>query len=141
MPLVTSNTGELKLLDYMLRAVNTSENFLLRLFSNNATPAGTSVISDFTEATFTSYAALTLTRGTWASAATSDFGGGTIKAYSTYAQQTFTCGTTGDTIYGYYMTTVGGALLWAEKFASPRVLSNTDELLVTPFFSLNSETN
>jgi hypothetical protein len=141
MSLVTSNDGELRLLDYMLKAVNTSENFVLHLYNNNATPAGTSVIGDFIEATFTNYAAYTLTRGSWASAITSNFGGGTVKAYSTYATQTWSCGASGDTIYGYYVTTDGGNLLWAESFSSPRVLFNTDTLLLTPVFTLNSESN
>jgi hypothetical protein len=145
MALVTTNAGELILLDYMLKETSigdtpTSGGYIIELFNNNVTPSGSSAIGDFVVATFDGYASHTLSRSGWASPTASVFGAGVTKAVSSYSQQSWTCGTTGDTIYGYYVTSGDGTtLLWSEKFASSRVLANTDQLIVTPVFTLNSE--
>jgi hypothetical protein len=145
MALVTTNAGELMLLDYMLKQTSisdtpTSGGYIINLFNNNVTPSQSSVTGDFVDATFSSYASYTLSRSGWASPTTSVFGAGVTKAVCSYSQQSWTCGVTGDTIYGYYITSGDGAtLLWAEKFASSRVLADTDQLIVRPVFTLNSE--
>jgi hypothetical protein len=136
MPLVIADVGELELLDKMLKdALSVDEDFTLKLYQNNYTPVNTSVAGDFTVATFTNYVDKTLTRAGWAAATTVS-----NKARSTYAQQSWTCGASGNTIYGYYVIgATSGTLLWAELFPTPRVLANTDILTLIPVFTLNSE--
>jgi hypothetical protein len=136
MPLVIANVGELELLDKMLKdALTTDENYTLKLFNNNVTPDQASVAGTFTETAFTGYVAKTLTRAGWSAATTVS-----NKAQSSYSQQSWTCGATGDTIYGYYViAATSSTLLWAERFASPRIVANTDVLNVTPVFTFNSE--
>src|SRR4051812_509713 len=130
MPLVTVNGGELELLDRLLKdALSVDESWILRYNKNNVTPSATSVFADFTEADFTNYVAYTLTRTNWNASATVSG-----KAQSSYGSSplTATCGSTGNTIYGYYVSNPGGTLLWAEKFASARVLTNGEVLNLQP---------
>lgn len=104
----------------------------LHLYSNNQTPTTSSVIGDFTECTFAGYAAQNLTTWTAPSVAAH-------VASMTAAALTFTRSTTGalQNIYGYYVTTSGGTLLWAEIFSdAPRVVTNAgDSLTVTAAMS------
>lgn len=134
--LVLSNVGELELLDKMLKdALAVDENYTLKLFTNNVIPDQSSVAGTFTEATFSGYVAKTLVRSGWSAATTVS-----NKAQSSYSQQSWTCGLTGDTIYGYYVIgETSTVLLWAERFASPRIVANTDILNVIPVFTFNSE--
>lgn len=138
MPLVTPNVGELELLDKMLKdALSTNEAYILKLYQNNYTPDDSSAPGSFTEATFTNYAAVTLTRALWNSAVTVS-----NKAETSYgsAPQSWTCGASGNTIYGYYVVGATSAVvLWAELFATSRVLANQDVLNLTPKFTLNKE--
>jgi len=136
MALVTPNAGELELLDKMLKdALTADENYLLKLYQNNVTPNDNSVTNSFTQANFTSYAARTLTRAGWSSA--SDSAG---KASTAYAQQSWTCGATGNTVYGYYVeAATSGVTLWAERFATSRVLADGDVLNLSLNFTLNKE--
>jgi hypothetical protein len=100
MALVFANSGELLAVQGMLKTTSTPENLTLKLFKNDYTPTATSTAGDFTEADFTSYTAKTLSRGTWQSPSTVS-GKATIAYYT--APQTWTCGATGNTIYGYYV--------------------------------------
>jgi hypothetical protein len=133
--LVISNAGEVDLLDKMLKdALLVDEDYILRLYKNDYTPLSTSTTSDFTEANFTNYVAKTLTRASWSAASTVS-----NRAETSYSKQTWTCGTTGNTIYGYYLVgATSGTLLWAEKFSLARVLSNNETLGLTPKFILDS---
>ncbi len=108
------------------------QNLLLKLYSNNITPADSDTHTTYTEATFIGYAAITLTGATWSAAS-----GGTI-AYS--AQQTFTRSSTGasENIYGYYIVqATSGTLVWSERDASaPFVITNNgDQVKITPTIS------
>lgn len=136
MPLVVPDAGELKLLNTMLKlALSTNENQILKLYKTDVTPSASSAPGSFTEATFTGYAARTLTRSTWNSAVTVS-----NKAESSYGTtpQSWTCGTTGHTVYGYWVE-AGGTCLWAERFSTSRVLASGDVLNITPKFTLSSE--
>lgn len=138
MALITPNTGELELLDKLLKdALSTNENYILKLYRNDYTPDDNSVAGSFTEANFTNYAAKTLTRALWNAAVTVSG-----KAETSYgsAPQSWTCGASGNTIYGYYVTgATSGTVLWAERFATSRVLADQDVLNLTPKFTLNKE--
>lgn len=139
MALVVPNVGEVELLDKMLKdALDTDENYVLKLFHTNVTPDANSTASSFVEATFTNYAAVTLTRTNWSAAVTNGSG----KAESSYGSSalSWTCGATGDTIYGYWVIgATSGVCLWAEAFNTSRVLADSDVLNLTPKFSLSSE--
>lgn len=136
MPLVVPDVGEVELLDKMLKdALTVDESYTLKLYSNNYTPVQGSTAANFTESAFTSYAAKTLTRAGWTAASTVS-----NKASASYAQQSWTCGTTGGTVYGYYVIgTTSTVVLWAELFPVARVLAVNDVLNFTPVFTLNSE--
>lgn len=138
MALVVPNVGELELLDKMLKdALSVDENYILKLFHTNVTPDQNSTSSSFVEATFTNYSAATLTRANWNTAVTVS-----NKAESSYGSSalSWTCGATGDTIYGYWVIgATSGTCLWAEAFATARVLASSDVLNLTPKFTLNSE--
>lgn len=138
MALLTPNLGELQLLDKMLKdALSTNENYLLKLYSNNYTPDDNSVSASFTQCTFTNYAARTLTRASWNSAVT--VGGKAETSYGT-GPNSWTCGATGQTVYGYYVDALtSGVTLWAERFSTSRVLANGDVLNITPKFTLEKE--
>ena len=117
----------------------------MRLYKTNVTPAETDVIATYTEADFTGYVAKTLTRtvsaSTWNTPATGAPTGGwsaeAAVAESAYgsAAQSWTCGATGNAIYGYFISGVTSAkLILAEAFATPRTLVDTDVLNLTPRF-------
>lgn len=137
MALVIADVGEIELLDKMLKdALSVDETYTLKLYQNNYTPLASSVAGDFTEANFTNYTSKTLVRASWGAATTVS-----NKASSTYATiQSWTCGASGNTIYGYLVIgTTSGILLWAEKFASARILTSGDDLNLVPVFTFNSE--
>jgi hypothetical protein len=116
-------------------ALSTNENHILRLYSNAYTPISSAALGSFTESAFTNYAARTMTRANWNSAVTVAGKGET----SYNAVQSWTCGTTGGTVTGYYVVGSAGTLLWAEAFSTARVLSSGDILNITPKFTLSSE--
>lgn len=135
MTLWTPNLGQLQLLDKMLKkALSTDEGYYLKLYQNNYTPDANSAPGSFTEATFTNYAVMTLARATWnasvivSGAAQTSYGSSPLS---------WTCGASGNTIYGYYVVgATSGVVLWAELFATSRVLANQDVLNLTPQFTL-----
>ena len=135
MALVVPDEGEIELLKKLLKNTADTEDYLLRLYQNNYTPSGATVIADFTEANFTNYAEKTVARNDWATPTTNL----SNKAESSVTVQSWTCGTVGNTIYGYYVIcSVSGKVLWAEKFASTRIIADSDILNVTPKFNLSS---
>jgi hypothetical protein len=137
MALYIPNAGELRLLDFLLNVTNNTRDYTLKLYKNNYTPIATTTSSSFTEATFTGYSAITLTRENWGNATTVDG-----KAESTYDTLiSWTCGATGDTIYGYWVEDASdNCILWAEKFTNPRILQENDILNLTAKFTLSTET-
>lgn len=134
MPLVLPNNGEGDILAAAV-AKAAAENLVLRLYTSNTTPAETDTTATYTEATFTGYAAITLTPASWVitEGAPSD---------ATYPQQTFTSSAdqAAQSVYGYYLTRVtSGRLAWAERFPNgPYVIANNgDNVKVTPKFTLD----
>lgn len=108
MTLVVQNNGEGDALDAFTGKTALS-TLVLRLFSNNITPAETDVAATYTEFAAAGYAAITLTAASW----TTTEGAPSSTAY---AQQTFTMTGAGDA-YGYYMTRqTGGRIALAERF-------------------------
>lgn len=127
------NQGEEAFLDLILGV-----NYSLRLFKNNVdsglttTQKNALTEANFTQADFTGYAAVTLTGGSWTTTPGDPCTG-------VYAAQTFTSSAnqTAQTIYGYYVTTAGGALRWYETFSAPITIEfNGESISVTPRMTL-----
>lgn len=138
MALKVPQEGELQLLDKMLRdTLSTDEIYLLKLYKNDVTPGDADTNATYTEATFTAYYSRSLTRANWNISATNG-----TKAESSYGSspESWTCGASGNTIYGYWVEgQASSKVLWAERFASQRTLSENDVLNITPKFTLTSE--
>ncbi len=137
MAIVIPDAAEVEWLKRALYANAGSENLSLRLFSNNVTPAESDVAGTYTEATFTGYAAKTLTSSqsgaTWAVPTTSS--GTTSSQYGT--NQTYSP-TTSQTIYGYYLLfSTSGTIAGAEAFGAGKPLANGDSLLIVPKLQLS----
>ena len=138
MALLVPDVGEVVLLNNLL-AGGSLENWTLKLFKTNVTPAESDTAVSYTVADFTGYSNVTLTRtqsgSTWATAATS--AGTTSSTYGSSAQ-TWTLSGTAQTIYGYYVVgATSTTLLFAEAFAASRTLNASDVLNLTPKLQLD----
>ena len=114
-------------------------NYKLKLFCNNVTPADSDTAATYTEASGGGYEAITLTAGNFTVQAESGIG------TASYAEQTFTFTgalTTNTTVYGYYV--VDGdttpVLIFAETLANPLTPANGYVLKITPRFQLSAGT-
>jgi len=111
MALLVPDVGEVELLSRMLN-LNSPDDVVLHLYTNDKTPAEGDVLGDYTESTATGYAAETLTGSSWSVSTTS----GTTTGE--YPQVTFTYEAAEPDIYGYYVTNnAEDTLLWAERFS------------------------
>ena len=148
MPLVVPHEGELRLMSDMFGG-GTLENWQLCLFNSNITPNEADTAATYTahEATFTGYSRITLTRSisgtTWntptsvAPSGTPSWSSRTLVGHTQYGTgpQVWTCGATGDTVYGYFVIGVSsGKLIFAEAFPTARTLANGDTVDVQPLF-------
>jgi hypothetical protein len=129
MAIVIPNEGEIELLRVMIKdALSVSSDFTLKLFQNDVTPDESFTAASFTEANFTDYTSLALARASFndptlnvSNEAQIDFN----------AEQSWTCGSTGNVIYGYWVEK-DGVVSWMERFAAARTLANGDVLRFTP---------
>ena len=142
MTFVLADQGKIQLLQKILKvALTANENYILKLFANDYTPDQSSAPGSFTEASFTNYAARTLTRTNWSAAVITE----RETAESSYGIQpvAWTCGTTGNSLYGYWIEgATSGKVLWAERFVTCREFGETDVLRITPKLALGIiETN
>lgn len=130
MAAIMPDEGLLRMLEYVLNK-SSQGNLKLKLFKNNYTPVGGSVLADFTEVTLTGYAAVTLTGSSWTTATVANV------VTASYAAQTFTFSATGETVYGYYITDNGSTkVLWAERLGSPYVVpGGGGSVTITPTIS------
>lgn len=148
MALLISNEGEVQLLTDLMGG-GTLENWQLGLYHANITPSESDVAGTYTaqEASFTGYSRKTLTRSigssTWntvvsqAPSGSPAWSSEAAVAHTQYGSspQTWTCGASGDTIYGYFILgAISGKLICAEAFATARALANGDTLSLTPVF-------
>lgn len=142
MSLLVPDIGEILMLQYLTNMLSTDGTAgpagggrLLRLFTNNLTPAEGTTQSTITEAVgATGYTPVTLVGSSWT---TTQVSGATTAVYS---EQTFTF-TTAVTVYGYYVTTIGGSpeLLWLERFSgAPFILpTGGGQIAISPRISLD----
>jgi hypothetical protein len=133
MTLIVPNEGELLL---GKRALNhtAADNVVLRLYSNDVTPAAADTVATYTEVVVAGYAAKTLTGASWSWATVSG------KAEGSYAEQTFTF-TAAGSAYGWFLTNAAGTtLLAAERFATaPQTIGAANPISVTPKLTFSSE--
>lgn len=137
MPIVAPNEGLPALLDYILRDdVDGVADWELILFVNDITPDQDTEYADLTEATFTGYSSVTVTRGDWTAAVIdSDV------AVSTWGAAATTWTNTGSeqTVYGYAMVTATSPVIrLIERFASPVVLATNGILGLLPRVTLGT---
>ena len=113
MSLVTPNEGQLELMANMLITSGfTGYDYLIDLYQNNYTPVQASTASDFTIATFSGYSQVTATRADFVTPTTVSNQATTSLSTNPL---TWTCGVTGNTIYGYLVrSALSGKVLWAE---------------------------
>jgi hypothetical protein len=134
MTLVVPNNGEgLALANFLNKTA--PQNQTMMLYSNNITPAETDTTATYTEATFTGYAAKSLTGASW----TVTEG---APSNAAAAQQTFTSSAdqTLQNIYGYLFKQVtSGIIMWAERFAAApyAITNNGDNIQVTPVITFD----
>lgn len=129
MPLLIPNNGEG---DGLSAFVNKSalSDLIMRLYTNNITPAETDTAATYTETTFTGYSAKTLAGANW----TITEGNPTSAAYA-MQQYTSSAGSQSVSIYGLFMTrATGGRIALAERFTSApySIVNNGDYIQVTP---------
>lgn len=136
MALLAPNEGEVEILRRMVMAhiPVAGDTLKLRLYKNNKTPAEGDTFLQYTQCNGTGYAPIALVGTSWTiTTQTGD------SSSASYAQQTFTfTAGTGDTSYGYYITSHYAAgdtrILWAEKYTDgPYVIpSGGGTIKITP---------
>lgn len=110
------------------------ESLVLRLYSNNRSPAKTDVVGDYTEVSGNGYSAVTLTPGSF-SFSTGD------PATAAYPQVTFTFTGAAGNVYGYYVTRASSEdLMFANRFSNApiNIANNGDEIRITLSLTLNN---
>lgn len=137
MPVVAPNEGLPALLDYMLKDdVSGVGPWELILWTNDITPDQDTEYGDLTEATFTGYSSVTVTREDWTAAVIdSDV------AVSTWGETPTTWTNTGSeqTVYGYAMVTATSPVIrLIERFASPVVMGTNGILGLLPRVTLGT---
>lgn len=133
MTLVVPDEGERRLLEYIVNK-SSPTNLVLHLYVNSVDlSTETFTASSFTEASASGYAAVTLTGANWTVATAT---GVSTAVYNTSV--TFTFGA-GQSVYGYYVTTTGGQIVWAEQFpgAPFNLPVGGGEISVRPQLQLN----
>lgn len=108
--------GEILMLQYIVGMV-TAGNPILHLFKADVTPDDSTTIAQVgstNEVTSVGYAFTELTSGGGGNWTTTQSGSGVTTAL--YSEVTFTFATD-SVVYGYYVTNVGGDLLWVERFS------------------------
>ena len=137
MSLVVPNASKIAFMFRLADSSNPTVPTTLKLFQNNYTPVAGSVIGDLTEATFSGYTAKTLT-GLSVSGSL-DSGN---RAFATWTAVSWTkSGATGNNVYGYYVISAAGALLYLERFdgAPINMMTDGNVLGFTPVFTNKSQ--
>ena len=121
----------------LVAAWNAGIPLTCRLFKNNYTPADATLVSDFDEADYAGYAAQVLTG--W-----SDIGYDVDNRSILEADAlTWTITASNQTIYGMYVTSAGGTVLWwgERRAAGPIALdaATNPSFVLIPRFSGTSE--
>ena len=134
MSLVVPNQGEQIALECFLN-IAPAADVVLRLYTNNQTPGATDTEADYTEASGSGYAAVSLTPASWVIT----LGDPTEAAYP---EQTFTFSGALGNVYGYFVTQDASParLLWAERFTDGpyNVTGASVEIAITAKITLST---
>jgi hypothetical protein len=128
MTLLVPNNGEGDALEYFVNRA-APQNLVLRLYTNNITPAETDTAATYTEAAGNGYGSINLAGATWG--APSEGAPSSIA----YPQQTYTFTGALGNVYGYFCTrATSGRIAVAERFSDGpyNIVNNGDQVKVTP---------
>lgn len=111
------------------------DDYVFKLYQNNYTPVDGSTASDFTIATFTGYANVTVAHGTFPTPTITSH-----VAISAVTPINFTCtGGSSQTCYGVVVIgSVSGKVLLAALFDTPRVMTTGATETITPQVKLKT---
>lgn len=110
MPLVVPDSGEVRLLQYIVNKTSPT-NLVLHLYTNDLDLTGDDFVTgDFVEATASGYSSVTLTGAGWTASTTS---GVSAAIYDNGITFSFAVG---QDVQGYYVTDTSNNILWAEEF-------------------------
>lgn len=131
------DVGEVEWLKRALYGNAGSENLTQKLYKASVTYAESDTAGTYTECDFTNYVAKTLTStqagATWAVPTTSS--GTTSSSYGTTSS--WTCGASGNTVYGQYIVgATSTVLLLVDAFSAGLVLTNGGSLSIIPKIGL-----
>jgi len=131
MNMVIPNEGKQLILDELFRLTTSRESFVCDLFSSNTTVGNASTGADFTIATFTGYAQVSISRSGW-NAATVVSNEGNISATTA---PSFTCtGGSSQTVYGWILRgATSGKIYAGQNFDVARVMSAGATESLNPF--------
>lgn len=127
MSLLVPNNGEGDMLAYAVNK-STPQDLVLRLYTNNITPAETDTAATYTEAAGNGYASLQMAGANW----TITEG---APSSADFAQQDFTFTGALGNVYGYFLTRLtSGRIAWVERFSDGpyNIVNNGDQIKVTP---------
>ena len=121
------NQGETIMLEALVNKT-APQSLVLKLFTNDKTPAEGDAAGAYTEASGNGYASVALTPASWTTAAGAP-------SQVEYPQVTFTFTGALGSVYGYFIVqTTSGLLVAAERFSDgPYVIvNNGDQIKITP---------
>lgn len=123
---IVPNSGELAVLQELVATGNLLDGVKLKLFQNSFTPTAANVLADFTEASFSGYAAAT---GTWKVPGYRADGSAVVALNSVQFAAASPLTVT-QIVYGWYITDTAGAVLHCSaKFATPVSISRALQIL------------
>jgi hypothetical protein len=134
MAVVFTNAAEQVALENFINKT-APQDLVLRLYSDNQTPAKTDVVGDYTEVSGgTGYSAATLTPADWIMTPGDP-------STAAYPQVTFAFTGAAGNVYGYYVTRAStGDLMFANRFSNApiNIANNGDEIRITLTITLNN---
>lgn len=130
MNMVIPDEGKVAWLTDMF-SLNTRESLVCKLFQNNETVDDLSTAGDFTIATFTGYANVTIARNAWGTPVIS----GSSGQVDANTAPVFSCtGGSAQTVYGWILVGNTSGLVYAgQNFDTPRVMSSGATETLDPF--------
>ncbi len=139
MAIVVQDTGADAILKaYFNNDFPADKSLVMKLFSNNMTPADTDSSANYTEVTGGGYVVKGLSNGSWTVNTAND------PSDAVYAEQTWTfTGVIGGTgiIYGYYVVDTSNNFIWSEAISPTMTPTNNgDQLKITPKFRASKGT-
>lgn len=111
-----------------------AQDLVLKLFQNDYTPVKGDTAANYTVATFSGYADITLTGASWNAAAAAAIANSIERVF------THNGGATPNTIYGYFVVQVtSGTVLYAERDSGGAftLTNNGDNVKLTPQITAN----